>query len=288
MPAVSKQTARAKTNSSSGSVRDRIVPVSTITKGIKLLVYGRGKTGKTSLFSTFPKPALVIGTEDGTSSISDVEGIDFIFMQQTSDLLELVAVLQEGHYQSVGMDTAGGFQDLLLKEVLGLDEIPVSKYRQAGKGEAWGIADKATWGTVGTQFKERMRTFYKLADDHGIHIVTIAHERNFNDEGQSELLTPTVGAALTPGAAGWLNGACDYVCQTFIREERIETEQKVAGKKIKQYKKTGKAQYCLRIGPHPVFLTGFRISRGRELPDCIVDPTYEKLRSIIDGECHVE
>lgn len=45
---------------------------------MKISVYGRPKTGKTRLSSTFPKPLLILGTEDGTESIKKVEGIDFI------------------------------------------------------------------------------------------------------------------------------------------------------------------------------------------------------------------
>lgn len=252
---------------------------------MKLLVYGRGKTGKTRLFSTFPKPALLIGTEDGTGSISDIEGVDFVQLNRSDDLNELIEHIKL-KYASAGLDTAGGFQDLILKEILGLDEVPVAKFKQAGKGEAWGIADKGTWGTVGTQFKERMRKFIRLADEYEKDLAIIAHERNFSEEGEtSELITPTVGAALTPSAAGWLNGACDYVCQTFIREEKKEVVlAKVAGKDIMQSQKTGKAEYCLRIGPHPVYLTGFRVRRKiGELPDCVVDPDYDKLKRIIEG-----
>jgi hypothetical protein len=175
------------------------------------------------------------------------------------------------------LDTAGGLQDLILKEVLGLDELPIQR--------SWGMAQQRDWGTVGLQLKERMRKLLDLADRGIVDIMVIAHERNFNDEGGSDLMTPTVGAALSPSAAGWLNGACDFICQTFIREHVTVTSTKVAGKEIKQTKKSGKAEYCLRIGPHPVYLTGFRTTRkADELPDVIIDPSYQKIRSIIEGE----
>lgn len=241
---------------------------------MKLLVYGRGKTGKTRLFSTFPKPALLIGTEDGTGSVADVDGLDFVRLEASSELDLLVAEAQR-KYRSVGLDTAGGLQDLILKEILGLDEIPVQK--------TWGIAKQQDWGTCGAQLKERLRMLLNLADSNLLDVMVIAHERNFNEEA-SDLMTPTVGAALTPSAAGWLNGACDYVCQTFVREEVEFSKLKVAGKTVESKKKTGKAQYCLRIGPHPVYLTGFRVTRKvGDLPDCIVDPDYQKIVNVIKG-----
>jgi hypothetical protein len=275
VPAISKQTRTKKSKALTGAAA-RIVPTSSLTKGVKLLAYGRGKTGKTRLFATFPKPALILGTEDGTSSISDVEGVDFLFLQKSTEVDEVVSLVQDGQYASVGLDTAGGLQDLILKEVLDLDEIPIQK--------TWGIARKQDWGTVGIQFKERMRNLLNLADQDLANVMVIAHERNFSEDSSEELMTPTVGAALTPGAAGWLNGACDYVCQTFIREETKTTTKKVAGKSIKQTKKTGNAEYCLRIGPHPVYLTGFRVSHKiTDLPDCIVDPSYDKIKNVIEG-----
>lgn len=275
MPTVSKQIMQSQNKARAG-VLSRIAPVGTSTKGMKLLVYGRGKTGKTRLFSTFPKPALLVGTEDGTNSIADVKGIDFVQLRESSEVDELVRMLADGKYKSLCLDTVGGLQDLVLKEVLGLEEIPVQR--------SWGTARQQDYGTMGVQLKERMRNILSLADSGVLEVQVIAHERNFNEEGSSDLITPTVGAALTPSAAGWLNGACDFVCQTFIREEVAETSQKVAGKIIKQKKKTGHAEYCLRIGPHPVYLTGFRTcGKATDLPDCIVDPTYDKIRALIGG-----
>lgn len=266
-------------------VLGRIVPVSSQEGGLKIVVYGRGKTGKTSFACTFPKPLLLIGTEDGTRSVSNVKGVEFVMLYEADDLGELVGQVQaQGKYSTLVLDTAGGYQDLILKGVLGLDEVPVSKYRQASKGEAWGITDKGTWGTIGTQFKERMRSFLNLAQSPGLHTVVIAHERSFgDDDSQSNLIFPTIGPALTPSASGWLNGACDYICQTFLRERTEERIHEVQGKKISQKVKTGEVEYCLRTGPHPVFMTGFRVPRGVVVPADIPDPCYDKVLAAIRG-----
>lgn len=278
MPAVTRQTTKTSspTPAKLSGVLGRIVPVGSLRKGMKILVYGRGKTGKTRLFSTFPKPSLLIGTEDGTLSINDVPGIDFVFLNQSSELPELISLVKTGKYKTVGLDTCGGLQEIILKEILGLDELPVQR--------SWGIAKQQEWGQCSSQLKERMRGLLGLADKGIADVVVIAHERNFNDEGGSELLTPTVGAALTPSAAGWLNGCVDYLCQTFIREEVATSTIKVAGKELPQTKKTGKAEYLLRIGPHPIYLTGFRVGSAIKLPDAIVNPTYQKIVDIINGK----
>lgn len=284
----------------------RIAPVGSSATGIKLCVYGRGKTGKTRLACSFPKPLLLIGTEDGTKSVSNIPGVDFIRVATGSELTELVEYVSEGglsywklqskawakqtsrtgdSYAGVCLDTAGGFQDIILKDVLGLDEVPVSKFRKAAKGESWGITDKANWGVIGTQFKERINGLIRLADTLGTNVVVIAHERNFtSDEAAvSDVMLPSVGAALTPSVAGWLNGACDYICQTYIRQEQEVVETKIGDKTVQTWKPTGGIEYCLRIGQHPVYMTGFRVPDGVELPESIVDPSYNKLERLIRG-----
>lgn len=260
------------------SVLDRIEPVSMPDDGMKLLVYGRGKTGKTRLASTFPKRMLLIGTEDGTRSVAGVKGLDFVRLRKSSEIGDLAAMLGTKKYSSVGLDTAGGLQDLILKEVLGLDDVPVQK--------SWGLTDRQTWGIVGMQFKERMRQILDLSDRHGLNVCVIAHERSFggDDEADSDRITQTVGAALTPSAAAWLNAACDYVCQTFIRREVRTRKQKVGGKDVEVSTETGRVEYCLRVGPHPTFLTGFRVPDGVQIPDAIVDPTHGKIVNLIRGE----
>lgn len=283
MPTVTKTT--MKTSKPSGGILSRITPVASIEKKMKLLVYGRSKTGKTRLFSTFPKKALLIGTEDGTNSIADSSGVDFVKVNTSEEFGELVSYLRsEGRYSSACLDTGGGLQDIIVKEVLDLDEVPVQ--RSYGMGSGKFKDGRQMWGVVGMQFKEHVNRFLKLAEDGVIHVVIIAHERNFNDEGGGhELMTPTVGAALTPSVTGWLNGACDYICQAYIREETVTAKIKIPGKgEVDQTKKTGKAEYCLRIGSHPIYITGFRVPRKiGELPDCIVDPDYDKIQRIIKG-----
>jgi hypothetical protein len=260
-----------------GGLASRVQSVTSLPpKGMKINVYGRGKTGKTRFACTFKKKALLIGTENGTDSVRNVKGVDYVQITCGSDVDEAIEFIRTNGYKSAILDTAGGLQDLILKEVLGLDEIPVQK--------SWGMARQQDWGTVAVQTKERLRNLLDLADNDGVDVCVIAHERSFEDNGDGDLLFPTIGSALTPSVAGWLNGACDYVCQTFIREKYEEKRSKV-GKKVTVTKKIveGEYDYCLRVGPHPVFMTGFRVAPGVVIPDSVSDPTYQKIRAIIDG-----
>jgi hypothetical protein len=215
-----------------------------------------------------------LGTEDGTLSVSNVKGLKFVDIRASEDIDE-VAESIPGNYKSVCLDTAGGLQDIILKEILGLEDIPVQK--------TWGIAKQQDWGTCGAQTKERLRTILNLADRHAIHVVVIAHERSFDVDEDLVGVFPTIGAALTPSVAGWLNAACDYIGQTYMRPGTIMKKVTVGKKTILKPIRTGKIEYCLRVGPHEVYTTGFRVASGIELPDDIVDPTYEKIASLIRG-----
>ena len=93
-------------------------------------------------------------------------------------------------------------------------------------------------------------------------------------------MIPSVGAALTPQTAAWLNGACDYICQTYIREQIISTKQPGEAGLVLQTP-TGKKEYCLRVGPHQVYITGFRLPGNISLPDSLVDPTFDKINKLI-------
>jgi hypothetical protein len=225
--------------------------------------------------SSFPKPLLLLGTEDGTASVKRIKGVDFVKIERSEDLDELRPVIRE-KYKSCVLDTGGGLQDIVMKEVLGLEDMPIEK--------SWGLAGRNDWGTIGVQTKTRLKELLDLAELDGVNVVIIAHERSFDDDmADTGVIFPTVGSALSPSVTNWLNGACEYVCQTFIREQKEEKTRSRG--KISIKKKTGKAEYCLRVGPHSIFMTGFRLEDlTKVLPDCIVNPSYAKVKNLIEGE----
>lgn len=272
MPTVRKQTPRKKrTVKKSKSVVSRIELVSEVDKGIKLLVYGHSKTGKTRLACTLPKPLLLMGaagfgTEKGTRSVSTVKGVHFIAIENSEEIEQLVAL---DKYKSFVLDTAGGLQERIVNEFTGHDPEVRKDWRHVNKGD---------WGPINSRTMERLRWLLDAADLQEKYVCIIAHERAFNVDSEESLVFPHVGASLTPGVSGWLDGVVDYIGQCFIREE-IRAVKKSG--KIAIRKKTGKMQYCLRVGPDPVYRTGFRVPPGTELPDVIVDPTFDKINELI-------
>ena len=279
MPKVVKQTLKPVTRRPVTDLRSRGREIGVGFPGFKMNIYGRGKTGKTRLACSFPKKLMLIGaagygTEDGTRSLGKIDG-KFFPLNNTEEVEELAAIAVEDDYQTVVLDTAGGLQERVVNEFLG---------RDGSARKDWSTVPKGDWGAINGMTIKRLRALLDLADQQQKYVVIIAHERNFNDESNnSDLIFPTVGAALTPGVAGWLDGACDYIAQTFIREQSVLGQKiKVTGREVQTKNKTGKAEFCLRIGPHPVYKTGFRLAPSSNLPDLIIDPSFEKIMAIIN------
>ena len=279
MPKIKKQQPVAK-RKKGGSVIDRIGQLGEgLDEGVKLSLYGRSGTGKTTFTSSAPKPLLYIICSGGNRpgemrSINTAENrktISQVTLESSTELTELVTDPSIEKYKTVILDHASGLQDLILKEVVGLAEIPA----QLG----WGVASQQQWGQVALQLKERLRGLLGLPQ----HVIVTAQEREFNTDSESALLMPYVGSGLTPSATGWLNTAVDYICQTFIRQKTTVVETKIGTKTTRINKPAKGVEYCLRTGPHEVYTTKFRIPKGNPLPDEIVDPSFDKFLKLIKG-----
>jgi hypothetical protein len=280
MPKITQQSNKPVKKSVKGkSVLDRIQPlVEAEEDGIKMNIYGASGTGKTTLWATFPKPILVL-VISGAGELRSLDKkkygrtIDQVTIQNTNEIREVVDMCKaETKYATTVLDHASGLQDMVLKEILGLDELPAQL--------SWGLASQQQYGQCAMKVKEYIRALIGLPGN----TVIVAQERlNTFEDTDSDLITPFVGSALSPSIATWLNPVCDYIVQTYKRLETVETQTKVGGKVITTKKKTKKVEYCLRTGPDPVYLTKFRVPNGYNLPYSIVDPTYEKIVEIIQG-----
>lgn len=284
MPNVEKQTAKPtrRKRKRGGSVIDRIAPIGFDgNDGIKINLYGRSGTGKTTLWATFPKPILAVVCS-GSSKPGELRSINTkeyrktikqVTIEKTDEIRELIQYQQaEEKFATVVLDHATGLQDTTLKEILGLDELPAQG--------SWGMAKQQDWGQCALQMKEMLRGLLSLDSN----VVIVAQEREFNTDADGDLLMPFVGSALTPSVTGWLNPACDYICQTFIRQRTEDVETKVGNKTLKTKRVVKGVEYCLRTAPDPVFTTKFRLPRGTELPDVIVDPDFDQIHGLIMGQ----
>jgi len=280
---VSGRKRKLQSSTKSQSVIDRIAPINFgENDGIKLNLYGRSGTGKTTLWATFPKPILaVLASESKTSgelrSINTSEyrkTIKQVVLEDCDEIEEICAHVKEANYATLVLDHATGLQHKVLAEVLGIDKVPEQL--------TWGLATQSQYGQVGV----RMKTYLRALLDVEINVVIVAQQREFlteGDEGASEILAPYVASALSPSTCAWLNSSCDYIAQTYIREETLEKKIKM-GKKTRIRKvRTGSVQFCLRAAPHAVYTTKFRRPKGGTYPDVIVDPDYDKIMQVVKG-----
>lgn len=285
MPKVTRRSVKKKAvkkrplKKKSGGVIDRIVPVSEWEgSGIKINLYGRNGTGKTTIACTFPKPLLLVGFEDGTKSVRKVDGVDFFRVESTDELRDLTEYAGK-NYATTVVDTATSLQDQILKELLGLSEMPVM----------------LQWGTVTRnqyrQRSEKTREFLRLFLNIPTHVVVLAQEKDHTNKeeaaGDEEILAPFIASNLGATTCGWLHDHCDYICQTFIRGKTKESVVTVGkGRKTRRVRtkvRVEGSEYCLRTLVHPLYACKLRVDRNTEIPSVIIDPSFGKINQLIQG-----
>ena len=232
------------------------------------LFYGKSGRGKTELASTFPTPILFldINNERGLKTIKGKKGIQVAQVRSWDDFEDLHWWLrEEQEFKTIVLDQITGLQDLCMRHVR----------------EKLNMKDDASffrkhWGHLSGDMKTWLQNYRELADLY--NIVFIAHERAFgsDDDEEDGEIDPSVGARVMPSVGSFVDGACDIIGQSFIRTIK---------ERDKKGKVTRRTEYCLRIGPHPVYTTKIRRPKiaGR-LPDFIIDPSYKKLIAIEAGE----
>lgn len=256
-----------------------VTPVGKLKKFKSFVIYGRSGTGKTTLASTFPGPLLLIDVKDeGTDSVSDVEDLDVFDVASLDDFERAYWWLKKHpkKYKTVIIDTVSQLQSIAVQEISG------GKAKGGKKAGEWGSMSKRDWAEVASVMKEWLINYRDLSRL-GINIVFIAQDRvfNFNEEDDAasdDVLAPEVGPGLSPSIAKALNAAVSMIGNTFIRSREIK--KVVDGKKIVRRK----TEYCLRVGPNPVYTTKVRKPRDVEAPEFIANPDYDKIMAIINGD----
>ena len=253
-------------------------------------IYGRPGTGKTRFSCTFPKPLLLIGTEDGTASVVGQEGIDFILLEKCQELGQLVTdVLAPASckYKSVVLDNGTKFRDMRITEILGLCEIPVHK--------GWGFASRDQWGECSISMKVMFKSLLDLARFKALHTVIIAQEQDYSSKddqtgsyssgNEDTIITPYISSALGKAVCDWLNAEVDHVFQTVVRDGTTPVKAKVKiGVEIVE-KDIYPKDFCIRVLPSGVYQAKTRLPYGRiNTQEFIKDPTFEKVMKLIEGK----
>ena len=280
-PAVTKRAAAP-----AGSLLDSAVDVGDLPdSSIKMVIYGENRVGKTTLACQFPKPLLLVGLEPnqtgGALSVRKVPGVKFLRLETVAAVLQLAGELvgNDHGYATVVIDSATSLQDIILKEILGLPAVP----------------DMLTWGSAGRdEYRERsektrecLRPFLNLA----CHTVLTAKQRDHNPPKDDKprivkgLTIESFFAADLGGATvGWLHDACDYICRLYIAKETVTRTVQVGKTQQHHEEETGRLVRRLQTMYHPNFAAGFRSQNPDGVPPYVDEPTYDKIRAIIDSD----
>lgn len=243
------------------------------TKNLKVVVYGRSGTGKTTFSGTFPKPLLhIVCSSIGLNEsipLAKIDGIYDFLLEKGEELLEIPTIVEEMSFKTVVLDHATGLQDLILKEILGVEEIIQQKN--------FGMVTQAQYGQLTFQMKQIL---YKLLSCN-CNVVVVSQEKEIVVDDVSGLLTPYVSTALTPSVSSWLHAAADFVLHTYIKQKTSKVATKVGKSEVEIEKAVSGYSFCIHIAPNPVFVTKIRTQEQKELPEYIENPTYEKLLELV-------
>lgn len=256
--------------------------------GFSINLYGESASGKTTLWGTFPGKILAIicssakkpGELRSLNTPAMKAKVKTVRLEKSTELIELCQYLENGAgYATVVLDHASALQEMVLKELLGLDNPPVQL--------SWGMVSRQQYGQIANQMKTLLRMFLGVPG----YRVVVAQERSFggNDDDEeptdSDVIQPKMGSALLPSVTGWLNPECDYIIETFKRQKTEMKTFTTAGKSVqRKVAVPGIIEYCARAGPDVNFTTKFRVPKGTKLPQIIVDPSFDKLLPLTQGK----
>lgn len=283
----------------SGSVLAGLVPVTQLREDkVKVCIYGRNRSGKTTLAAQFPKPTLIISAEPdengGATSISNMDGISLIRVSAerikgdtVHGSAKVVAIANElekaNPFTTVVLDTVTSLQDVILVELMGLAKVPEML--------SWGMVPEGVYQSRAEKLRETIRPLLKLKN---CNVVILAQEKDHNAPeergGKSKLLhtmqqrsfmAPALGAT----NAQWLQDACGYVIQIYedeVTQEIVIPQMDSQGRpteSVTQRVGTGKRQRHLRLLYHPNFAAGGRWQFSREVPEFVTAATPKELYS---------
>lgn len=267
---------------------------------LKVVLYGESGSGKTTIWSSFPKPILVILCSGGKKkadelwSICDGENDDDIHEVNLLSSVEMGSITSKAEgtpFKTIVVDHLSGFQDLVLKGIIGND-VPQQKF--------WGLAQQQEWGQVSYQMKELLAPMLDL----DMNVVWIAHERSFEPKkaleggraiiaADAQVAKAFIGPALTPGVADWVNGAVNFVLQTYKTEKRVMTKvtmgegDNIMEQEVEEVKRG--ADYWIRMEASNIYRSKIRLPRKwldrlHDIKVGVKDSPYELIMRMIQGK----
>ena len=227
---------------------------------LKIALYGRSGTGKTTVAGTAPGPIIFLDVRDkGTDSVRNVLAAKVFLIESWDDIEEAYWYLKENPkgYKTAVLDTVTQLEVMALTKVKGNDSPNTSRNQF---GAAAGL----------------MKTWILLYRDLDMTVIFNCQDRQKSngDDTDDGDLAPEVGPYLMPSVVKVLNAAVGIIGQTFIREAEVKIKGKATRKRI---------HFSMRLGPNTQFITKIRRDKSLsdiEIPAFIDNPTYQKLHDL--------
>ena len=299
MPALSNHVPQRPQVVNSDDILAQAVPVTSLRESYaRVCIYGRNRSGKTTMACMFPKPLLLVSFEPdengGALSVNDMKDVSLIRLNNSNHAVLLANQLAKSNkFKTVVIDTVTSLQDIALVEMMRAKGLLVPEVL------SFGIVPDGMYQDRAAKLRETLRPYLEL---NNCFLVVLAQEKDHNAvedrSGKTKILhTMQQGSFMAPalGAtnAQWLQDHTGYVMQLYEDEvtEEITTPPIVSPQGIqispatKQIVGTGKRARHLRLLYHPNFAGGGRWSYNRSTPEFVTAPTpkelYEKMSKYI-------
>lgn len=240
-------------------ILSRAKPINEVGKSKLVVIYGQSNTGKTVLSSTFPKPMLYISIGDeGLNPIAEEDDIKVIRLETA---LELKTVFEEltkdkTEYASVVVDTFS-----LYVNVWTHDNI-ISKNKRMTQQD---------WGNLKTDTEEIIRLAHKLASEKWV--VLTCHEVADAFEGLEGEIAPDIRPNVSKGVRTYLEGMTNLGIHTC----------RLSKTKIVEGKEKTLVKYGCHLGANEYYWTKVQTKKGIDIPNIIINPSFDKLMEILNG-----
>lgn len=302
MPQIARQSFKPAANgkpsirkvTSTDSILARAIPVGQLeTDWFKFVLYGVNRVGKTTLACQWDKPLLLISFEPGeksggAKSVKKIAGVEYVNIGSGTQAIKLARELtSDTHYKTHVLDTVTSLQDIVLKELMHLAEVPVQLN--------WGLVTMDQYRERSEKTKEILRLYRDLKCNTNF----VAQEKDHNPPESRKVLTRSIqvesffAADLGGATVKWMHDSCDYIGRLYLDKETKLVKGQAAqlhGKTIPgedRLEETGRIVRRLRTMLHPNYAAGFRSENPDAVPEYIeaVTPAemYQKIMQVAKG-----
>ena len=155
---------------------------------LKMLIYGKSGTGKTTFGATAPK-VLFVSSEAGLLSVADKK-VQYAQINNLQDLRDVYLHLQKGghDFETVVLDSLTDMQNHIIMQITGGKRMP----------------QKGEWSDFGFEMNKVLRMFRDLP----MHVIFLALEKDIEgEESETSMLMPDLYGSVRDKVGGYM----DYV-----------------------------------------------------------------------------